>query len=467
MNHKQSETLPNEYKKIAWILVLGIMAPMLDSTMVNMGINQLASAFQKPLDAMQWVITAYILAMGAAIPFSSWLVEHYSGKLVYFWAEVTFGIASLFAGLAWNVDILIVFRIFQGFAASMLMPIMFTLLADLFGGNNMGKAMAIIGLPMTLGPMLGPIIGGVIIDLFSWRWMFLVNIPIMIVACYALYKYVPQVSPKNKNATFDFIGVILLLLASTLIVYGIVTTSHLGTFLNLSTLSWIGSGVIFSILYILYALKKTDAVLPLRLFSHRNYSGAMIINLLAGFVTTGPILLLPLYLQDVRHDPILIASLALIPQSIGMLVSRGLIGKMIDNIGAKWVVIVGTILTFLTTIPFAYVTATTNYLSIGIILFIRGIGGAAIKSAVQADTFVGIAKKESAASSLGSKLFEQLGNALGIAVVATVVSSYLASNKIVEKAQLLDAYHLGFFVTAGLGFLIILPSFMLTDRTKA
>lgn len=112
-------------------------------------------------------------------------------RLFLSWAEVTFGIASLFAGLAWNVDSLIVFRIFQGFAAGMLMPIMFTLLADLFVGNNMGKAMSIIGLTMTLGPMLGLIIGGVIIDLFSWRWMFLVNIPIMIIACYALYKYVP------------------------------------------------------------------------------------------------------------------------------------------------------------------------------------------------------------------------------------------------------------------------------------
>ena len=147
--------LPRTAVRIAWVLVLGAMAPMLDSTMVNIAVNQLGQSLHTTLDMVQWTVTGFILAMGAAVPFSSWLLDRFSGKSVYFWAEIVFGLASLLAGSAWSISALIGIRLVQGFAAGLLMPVMFTLLVDIFGGDKMGRVMSIVGLPMTLGPMPG------------------------------------------------------------------------------------------------------------------------------------------------------------------------------------------------------------------------------------------------------------------------------------------------------------------------
>ena len=111
----------------------------------------------------------------------------------------------------------------------------------------------------------------------------------------------------------------------------------------------------------------------------------MLGNLLAGFITSGPMILLPLFFQDVRGESVIMAAVSLIPQSVGMLVSRGTIGKLIDTIGARWVVITGTVLTIISTLPFVFFDAQTAYWLIAIVMFVRGVGGAAVKSAIQAD----------------------------------------------------------------------------------
>jgi len=181
---KKLEPIPRSLVIIAWIMVLGLMAPMLDSTMINIAVHQLSNQFHTDLATVQWTVTGFILAMGAAAPFSSWLVAHFSGKKVYFWAEIGFGFASLLAGISWNIESLIIFRLIQGFTGGLIMPVMFTLLVDAVGGDKMGRIMAIIGVPMTLGPMLGPIIGGIIVEYATWRFIFFLNVPVIAIAAF-------------------------------------------------------------------------------------------------------------------------------------------------------------------------------------------------------------------------------------------------------------------------------------------
>ena len=447
-----STELPRTAVRMAWVLVLGAMAPMLDSTMVNIAVNQLGQSLHTTLDMVQWTVTGFILAMGAAVLFSSWLLDRFSGKSVYFWAEIVFGLASLLAGSAWSISALIGIRLVQGFAAGLLMPVMFTLLVDIFGGDKMGRVMSIVGLPMTLGPMAGPIIGGLIVQYVSWRWMFFINVPIVLIAAWALHKLVPVIAPKNPAAKFDGVGVTLLIAASSTIVYGIVQASEAGTFMNSTTMG-------------LVALRKPNtAVMPLRLFKHRNFTGAMIANVLVGFITSGPMILLPLYFQDVRGESVVLAAVALIPQSVGMLVSRGTIGRLIDALGARWVVLIGVAISVASTLPFVYFTARSAYWLIAVVVFVRGIGGAAVKSAIQADAYVGIDRADSSQASLGSKLFEQVGSAFGSAVLATVIASYVTAHHVTQTTQLVGAYHEGFLYATIFALLIILPAMMLTNR---
>lgn len=125
--------------------------------------------------------------------------------------------------------------------------------------------------------------------------------------------------------------------------------------------------------------------MPLRLFKHRNFTGAMIADVLVGFITSGPMILLPLYFQDVRGESIVLAAVVLIPQSIGMLVSRGTIGHLIDTLGARWVVLIGATISVASTLPFVYFTTHSAYWLIAVVVFVRGSGGATVRSAIQAD----------------------------------------------------------------------------------
>jgi EmrB/QacA subfamily drug resistance transporter len=464
---KKLEPIPRSLVIIAWIMVLGLMAPMLDSTMINIAVHQLSNQFHTDLATVQWTVTGFILAMGAAAPFSSWLVAHFSGKKVYFWAEIGFGFASLLAGISWNIESLIIFRLIQGFTGGLIMPVMFTLLVDAVGGDKMGRIMAIIGVPMTLGPMLGPIIGGIIVEYATWRFIFFLNVPVIAIAAFLLIRKVPETTPKNKQLSFDFIGVTLLIIMSTTVVYGIVQASNVGTFNNSKTLIFTSIGLVALVGYILYANKQPEkVVMPLRLFTHRNFSGSMLGIFLSGFVTSGPMLLLPLFFQSIRGDSVIVAAMALIPQSIGMLISRGAIGKMIDLWGARWVTIIGVGVTLVGTIPFIYFNKSSDYWLIAVVIFIRGIGGAAIKSATQVDAYVGIQKSDSATASLSSNIFQQIGSGFATAVLATIVTSYNTIHHVTSLSGLTTAFQRGFLWSAILVVLILIPAFMLTNRVR-
>lgn len=461
------EPIPHNLVIIAWIMVLGIMAPMLDSTMVNIAVNQLSIDFHVSLSIVQWTVTGFILAMGAAVPFSSWLVMRFSGKSVYLWAEIAFGMASLLAGISWNINGLIIFRLIQGFAGGLLMPVMFTLLVDSVGGDRMGRMMAVIGLPMTLGPMVGPIIGGLLVQYLSWRWIFFINVPVVIIAIILLILKVPQVAPKNKSIKFDYFGVVLLIAISTTSIYGVVQASTKGTFNNTATLSYVGTGIFLAMIYVGYALLNSKrVVMPLHLFKQRHFSGSMLGIFLSGFVTSGPMLLLPLFFQDIRGESVIVAAVSLIPQSIGMLVSRTAIGNLIDSLGARWVTIIGIAITLVGTIPFSYFDASSHYLLIAIVMFIREVGGSAVKSATQADAYVGLDKVDSAAASLSSNLFQQIGAGFATAILATAVTTYTTTHHVVNVTQLAQAYHYGFMWSAIFVVSLIIPAMMLSRKRQ-
>ncbi|WP_279403608.1 MFS transporter [Secundilactobacillus kimchicus] len=180
-----TEGLPQNVITQAWIIVLGAIAPMLDSTMVNIAINKLSSDFNQSLSTVQWVVTGYLLAMVVAVPFTGWLNDRIGGKKVFLVAELLFGLSSLAAALSGSITILIAIRFIQGFSAGLITPLLTTLLVDVAGTGAMGRIMAIVGLPIMLGPIFGPVIGGLIVQYLSWRWIFFVNVPVVVIAFFA------------------------------------------------------------------------------------------------------------------------------------------------------------------------------------------------------------------------------------------------------------------------------------------
>lgn len=175
--------LPKEILTSAWAIALGAIAPMLDSTMVNIAIDKLTKDFNTTLDTIQWAITGYVLALAMAVPVSGWLMNKLNGKKIFVSAVIAFGVISVFAGISWDISSFIFFRLLQGFSAGIITPLMSTLLVKTAGPENLGKVMAIVSTPMIFGPILGPVIGGFIVQGASWHWIFFINVFIMLILC--------------------------------------------------------------------------------------------------------------------------------------------------------------------------------------------------------------------------------------------------------------------------------------------
>ncbi|GAB6092711.1 MDR family MFS transporter [Furfurilactobacillus curtus] len=476
---------------VAWILVIGALAPMLDSTMVNIAIHSLTTSFHSTVATVQWTITGYVLATGIAVPFSGWLINRFNGKFVFLFGEIIFLIGSLLSATAGSINALNLDRLVQGFGAGIIVPLLTTLLVQTAGQEHMGQLMAVVGLPILLGPILGPVIGGIILKYLSWRWIFWINAPVAALSAGIIIWKLPNFPALNKQAWLDWPGTLLLAAGSSAIIYGVVQASTKASFTNHSTLTFASVGLVIFAIYFLWSWRaQNKAVLPLSLFAHRSFNASMISLLLAGVVMNGPMLLLPLFFQQVRGMSVINAGLMLIPQGLGMLVARPTIGRLIDTIGSRDVVLVSLVLTFVGTLPFTVFGAKTSVIWIAIVLFVRGIGVGGILSPLMTDAYTGLQPIQIPAASIGTRITQNVGGALGSAFVATLISKYVhahlnhfqhqvkTGHYHVQPAEMatflhhhmiliqLHAFQNAFLITTLASLLMFLPALFLTNKRK-
>lgn len=486
---KTETKIPKSILTVAWVMVFGAMAPLLDSTMMNIAIQSLTKDLNSTIVTVQWTITGYVLATAVAVPFSGWLVDRFDGKYVFLAGEIIFLIGSVMSAMSGSIAWLIFARLIQGFGGGIIMPLLTTLLVQTAGGNMIGRLMATVGLPMILGPILGPVVGGVIIKYLNWHWIFWVNVPIALISVVSIILKMPNFKPQNVHKQMDYIGILLLATSSATIIYGIVKASRTANFNNSQTILFVGIGIALLVLYFIWAIfKKGKAVLPLTLFTHQTFDATIIAMLLSGMVLNGPMLLLPLYFQQVRGISVLNAGLALIPQGIGMLISRPTVGRLIDEIGAKYIVIISLSLSLFTTIPFVFFTDQTSLWLIGLVMLVRGIGVGGILTPIMSDAYVGMQHHEIPAASVGSRIAQNIGSAFGSAVVTTAISAY-ANDKIASFKQALQMgkFHVnqnqlpelikqqselirmhsiqhGFYIMILLSLIMFIPTLFLTNK---
>ncbi|ARP41477.1 MFS transporter [Geobacillus sp. 47C-IIb] len=456
------EKLPKGMISIAWILVLGAILPMLDSTIINIAVNDLAKAFSTTFAVTQWVVTGYVLALGMAVPLSGWLMQKYDGKKVYMVALGLFLISSLLCGLAWDMQSLIAFRMLQGLASGIIIPALTTLVVQAAGSENLGRVMSVVGIPVVFGPIAGPVIGGFILQHLSWHWLFFVNLPIGGIALLIAQWKLPKFEAMNKSAKLDWIGILLLAMLSGMVVFGVTEIRAQNT--RATGILAFGIGAISLVAYLLYASKRKDqALIPLDLFKSKNFSAAFLSLFLAGFATNGPMLLFPMFFQNVLELNVITAALWLIPQGVGMLVTRPLIGKMTDKLGARYVVLPSIAITIIGTLPFVFFDADTSQWLIWLVLFVRGIGVGGITVPVMSDSYVGLQKLQVPAASVATRIIQNVGAAFGSAILATVVSNAL-NVKEATAANFAGAYHAGFITSLIFMVISILPALFLTNK---
>src|ERR687886_290333 len=228
------EPLGREVWVVAAVVTVGVIMSILDTTIVNVALETLSRQLDASLNTIQWVSTGYMLALAVVIPLTGWMSERFGAKRVWMTSVALFGIGSALCGLAWSAESLIAFRVLQGFGGGMIMPIGMITLAQTAGPSRVGRVMSVIGVPMLLAPVLGPVLGGLIVTNLSWRWIFLVNLPIGLVGLMLAARLMPSARAIGRGgegapSRLDWQGFLLLSPGLALVVFGLSEVSTHGS----------------------------------------------------------------------------------------------------------------------------------------------------------------------------------------------------------------------------------------------
>ncbi|MFI6581963.1 MDR family MFS transporter [Embleya sp. NPDC050493] len=408
-------------RRMTFTLIIGALAVIFDTTIMSVAIDDLAGRMHASLATAQWVSTAYLLALATVMPAVGWLQAALGGKRLWIAALGLFLVGSLLCATAWNAPSLIVFRVVQGFGGGIMMVLMTTLIMQAAKGRNIGRIMSLITVPTALGPVLGPVIGGAILHLGDWRWIFLFNVPFCVVGAYLAARNLPRDRP-GPRPRLDVVGMLLLSPGIAAVIYALTRIGGSEGPAGLTVGLPLVAGLALLLGYLGWALRRgPHALIDVRLFRHRALASSSVLVFLSGAALYGTMMLLPLYWQQVRGEDALGAALLLIPQGVGTLLSRSLAGRYMDRFGPRPVAIAAFALTCVATVPFGFVTASTDNTALMAVLFVRGIGLGAAMITIMGAAFVGLKPEEIPQGSGISRVAQQIGGSAGTALLAVIL----------------------------------------------
>jgi EmrB/QacA subfamily drug resistance transporter len=466
--------------KLVVILLTGAIAALLDSTIVNVAIDAIGHGLHAPVSAVQWTLTGYLLSFGMVVPLSGWALRRFGGRRTWMFALVLFLLGSVACGLAWNIGSLVTFRVIQGIGGGLLMPIMMTLLVRAAGGRSLGRLMSTISLPVVVVPILGPVLGGVIVSELSWRWIFYVNVPIVLTGLVLAWRGLPRdarpATPRaggsrTAAARLDVLGLALISPGLAAVLYGLAQVGAQGRFGAPEVIIPLAAGVAAIAAFAVRTLRlgpsgPVEPVIDLRLFRVRSFTGASSLLFVFGLSLFGAMLLLPLYYQQVRGTSVLAAGLLLAPQGVGSLLPRVFVGRLTDRIGPRPVVLAGTAAAALGTLPFALAGPHTSDVLLSLALVVRGAGLGGATIAVMAAAYEGLRREDVPHASSATRIMQQVGGAFGASVLAVILERQVA-RAASGAAGLATAFDATFWWCLGCTALALVPALLLTGRSAA
>ena len=356
----QRTGLDREVIILGGVVVIRMIMAILDATIVNVAIPTLGAEFHTSISTIQWVMTAYLLALASTIPgerLGRRALRH-EACLDRVTHTLHAGLLPL-AGAAPSIDLLIASRVIQGAAAGLIMPVGQTILLHAAGPRRIGRVMSVVGIPMLLAPIAGPVIGGAIVEETTWRWIFFVNLPVAVLALTLAWRLLPNTAPQ-RDERLDLRGLALLSPGIAIAVYGLSEIGSAGT-IDARALACMAIGVALVAGFAMHAWRlQGRALIDISLFAQRGFAAAAATNLLLGIALFGSLILLPLYYQLVRGESPLDTGLLLVPQALGAALAMPLAGRLTDEIGAHVVIPVGVLLALAGTAVYTQIRATTR-----------------------------------------------------------------------------------------------------------
>ncbi|MBV8695801.1 MAG: DHA2 family efflux MFS transporter permease subunit [Chloroflexi bacterium] len=415
-----------EYKwVVTFVVVFGVFMSILDQTIVNIAIPRLQTAFGADIHSVQWVLTAYILTLGIVTPSSGFFADKFGTKRVYMFSLSAFTIGSALCGLAWNLPVLIFFRILQAAGGAALFPLSITMLFREFPPEERGIAVGIFGIPALLAPAIGPTLGGYLVTYVSWQSIFYVNVPIGIVAV-LLVSLLIREYPTQDNLRFDFLGFLLVAVGLGMLLYGLSTasTDGWGSTTVIGTISaGIAGLIIFTVVELLLVNRGDQPLLDVRLFGNGPFLTSSIASIFVFVSLYGGIFLLPIYLQTIRTQSAFQAGVTLLPQALASMLGVVVGGRLVDRIGVRAVIIPGLLILGIGTWQLSFITVTSPLWWLQLIFIIRGLGLGLGIMPLTITALSEVPPRQLAQASSINTVIRSAGGSLSIAILATLVQT--------------------------------------------
>ena len=412
---------------VATVVIFGVFMVLLDTTIVNIAIPRLQTAFGAGLTDVDWVASGYTLAEGIGIPLTPFFSGLLGNKRFYLLILTLFTIGSALCGLAWSLTALIAFRILQGLAGASMLPMSITLLYSEFPPEERGIALGALGFPLLLAPALGPSVGGYIVTFVDWQVLFYINVPVGILGFFMASLFLRDTQPEGgRPSSFDFVGFLFSSMGLGSIIYALDKAGTNG-WSSLTVLAFmllgLGSLGTFVVVELSTINRGKQPLLDLRIFRIGSFTGGCIAMMTIIFALFGGQFLVPLYLQTLRGLSAYAAGLVLLPQAFGSMVASLIGGRLVDKLGVKAVVIPGLTILALALWGFSRLTLETPFTTFQLLLIIRGLGlGLSAQPTTVAALWEIKPAQLSQASSLNS-VIRSVTSALAVATVATFVTA--------------------------------------------
>jgi EmrB/QacA subfamily drug resistance transporter len=444
--------------KIAGVVILGMIMSILDTTIVNVALRTLGHDLHSSIAQVQWVVTGYLLALAAVIPVTGWAARRFGAKRVYMTSLVLFTVGSALCAVAGSTTSLVLFRVMQGVGGGMIMPVGQLIMAQVAGPKRMGRVMGIVSMPAMLAPILGPVVGGAILEKLHWSWIFLVNVPIGAIALALAWRMLPK-TDSGAAGRLDVVGLGLLSGGSTAVVYGL---SELATHPSVTapTVLWpIVAGLALCAVFCWHAPRIERPLLDIRLYANRVFAAASLTTFALGASLFGAMILVPLYYQEVRHESVIVTGLLVGPQGLGMLLVMPLVGRLTERFGGGRISIVGVLILCVGTVPLAFVGASTSIVQVSLVLLLRGVGiGFAFVPAMSA-AFAAMRPEQLSDATPQLNVLQRVGGAIGVAVLAVVLQRGELHAR--SLAQFAGAFDSAYWWSLGISLLALIPCLVL------
>jgi MFS transporter, DHA2 family, multidrug resistance protein len=401
---------------ITLVVMLAAIMTMLDSTIANVALPHMAGSMSASADQINWVLTSYIIAAAIMTPVTGWFAGRLGVKRMFLIAIVGFTAASALCGAAQNLAEIVLFRILQGMFGAGMMPLSQAVMLDTYPLEERGQAMAIWGMGVTVGPIMGPVIGGWLTDDFSWRWVFYINLPIGALCVLGVLAFLPRNRPSHRRP-LDRTGFLLLAVALAAFQLMLDRGQQNDWFSSSETVTEALVSVCALWMFVVHTALSRPSFFPVALLGDRNFVTATLVNLGLGILVFPVMAILPPMLETLMGYPVLTTGLVTAPRGLGSIVSMFVVGRIINRVDARALIVGGLAVFAISFRAMSHFSLTMDWHVVATTGFVQGLGTGMVFTPITVLAF-GTLRPELRADATGFfALLRSVGNSAGISLL--------------------------------------------------